>query len=118
MICCEDVTFSEMGEFKLIDLGVVIRVPKNHHSLLLPRSSTFKKYSILQANSIGLIDQDYCGENDFWMMPAVFLGKEEKKIKKGTRLCQFLLSETIKITSLEEFSPKEESRGGFGSTGA
>ncbi|MCJ8347121.1 deoxyuridine 5'-triphosphate nucleotidohydrolase [bacterium] len=117
LITAEDVSFSKIGEFKLVDLGVVIQVPKAHHSLLMPRSSTFKKHQVLQANSVGLIDQDYCGAQDFWKIPLVYFGEGLKTIPKGTRLCQFILQKTIQITSMEEFDPAQESRGGFGSTG-
>lgn len=117
LITAEDVTFNRMGEFKMVDLGVVIKVPVGNHSLLMPRSSTFKKHQVLQANSVGLIDQDYCGAEDFWKLPLVYLGRVKKTIPKGTRLCQFILQKTIKITSVEKFDPSVYSRGGLGSTG-
>jgi dUTP pyrophosphatase len=117
LVTAEEVSFSEMGEFKLIDLGVVIQVPEGHHSLLLPRSSTFKKYKILQGNSVGLIDNDYCGKDDYWRMPAVYMGKETMVIPAGTRISQFLLQNTVEISQVEEFEPGDDSRGGFGSTG-
>lgn len=117
LITVEDVSFSKVGEFKMVDLGVVIQVPQGHHSLLMPRSSTFKKHQVLQANSVGLIDEDYCGADDFWKMPLVYFGEGLKTIPKGTRLCQFVLQKTVQVTSVEEFNPSSESRGGFGSTG-
>lgn len=61
----EDVTL-EAGEFKLIPLGVAMTLPKGYEALVIPRSSTFKKYGIIQANSVGLIDETYCGNNDEW----------------------------------------------------
>ncbi|PCJ20551.1 MAG: deoxyuridine 5'-triphosphate nucleotidohydrolase [Candidatus Cloacimonadota bacterium] len=117
LITAEDISFSKIGEFKLVDLGVIIKVPKDHHSLLMPRSSTFKKHQVLQANSVGLIDEDYCGAKDFWKMPLVYFGEGTKIIPKGTRLCQLVLQKTTKITEVEDFVPTDDSRGGFGSTG-
>ena len=66
----EDVSL-EAGEFKLIPLGVAMMLPKGYEALVIPRSSTFKKYGIIQANSIGLIDETYCGNNDEWHFPCL-----------------------------------------------
>lgn len=117
LVCVEDVVFEGFGEFKLIDLGVVIQSPKGHHSLLMPRSSTFKKFGIIQANSVGLIDEDYCGKDDIWRFPAIYMRPEPIKIKAGTRIAQFILQKTVAIDSVSHFSPEDQSRGGFGSTG-
>ncbi len=117
LVSTEDVFFESSGDFKLIDLGVVIRVPEGFHSLLMPRSSTFYRYRIMQANSVGLIDRDYCGAEDWWRMPAVYLGREPLELPRGTRLAQFILQKTFPIDGVEEFSPEDTSRGGLGSTG-
>ena len=117
LVAVEDVVLEKMGQFCLIDLGVVIRPPDGCHSLLMPRSSTFSRYKVLQANSLGLIDDDYCGAQDWWKMPAVYLGEEKGVIPKGTRIAQFILNQTLPIKEVEEFQPETNSRGGFGSTG-
>ena len=54
------------GEYRLIRLGVAIELPKGYEALVVPRSSTFKNFGILQTNSIGVIDESYCGDNDEW----------------------------------------------------
>lgn len=117
LVCVETVSFKSFGEFKLIDLGVVIRPPKGHHSLLMPRSSTFKKFGIIQANSIGLIDEDYCGKDDYWRFPALYMRSEPTVIEAGTRIAQFILQKSIPIDVISAFAPDDRSRGGFGSTG-
>jgi dUTP pyrophosphatase len=117
LILAEDLVFEKSGQFCLADLGVVIRVPEGFHSFLIPRSGTFKKYHLLQANSIGLVDQDYCGPQDFWRMPLVYLGEERLELQKGLRLCQLVLQKTYFVTEFVPFEPGESSRGGFGSTG-
>ena len=117
LICVEDVTLNSFGQFQMIDLGVIIKPPKLHHSLLMPRSSTFKKYGIIQTNSIGLIDEDYCGPEDYWMFPSLYMRHDTTTIKSGTRLVQFILQKTIPIITSNEYIPKGYSRGGFGSTG-
>ena len=117
LICVEDFYFETTGQFRLLDLGVVIKPPSGYHSLLMPRSSTYKKFGLIQANSIGLIDEDYCGPSDYWRFPAIYLRAEPIEIKAGTRIAQFILQRTTPVTGLEEFEPAGDSRGGFGSTG-
>ena len=111
----EDVTL-KAGEFKLIPLGVAMVLPKGYEALVIPRSSTFKKYGIIQANSVGLIDETYCGNNDEWHFPAY--ATRNISIPKNTRICQFRIighQPTIDIVTITSLS--EINRGGFGSTG-
>ena len=111
----EDISL-EAGEFKLIPLGVAMMLPKGYEALLIPRSSTFKKYGIIQANSVGLIDETYCGNNDEWHFPAY--ATRNISIHKNTRICQFRIIEhqpSVGIVEVTELS--EINRGGFGSTG-
>lgn len=111
----EDVTL-KAGDFKLIPLGVAMKLPKGYEALVIPRSSTFKKYGIIQANSVGLIDESYCGNADEWHFPAY--ATRDIEIAKNTRLCQFRIIEHqssvgfVEVTELSEIN-----RGGFGSTG-
>lgn len=65
----EDFTIKS-GQFGMIDLGVSIELPEGYMALMMPRSSTFKKYGIIQTNSIGLIDESYKGDNDIYNMPV------------------------------------------------
>lgn len=111
----EDVTL-EVGEFKLIPLGVAMMLPKGYEALVIPRSSTFKKYGIIQANSVGLIDETYCGNNDEWYFPAY--ATRSVVIPKNTRICQFRIIKHQPIVVLIETEHLSDTdRGGFGSTG-
>lgn len=104
------------NHFYMIDLGVRIKVPAGYHAILAPRSSTFKKYGIIQTNSIGVIDETYCGEKDVWKMPVYCLG-EDSVIPAGTRIAQFRIIQnqpTCHINLVEKMG--DENRGGFGST--
>lgn len=74
-----DVTLTP-GNYYLLSLGISMKLPEGYHAIVIPRSSTFKKYGILQANSVGCIDNSYCGNNDVWMMP-VFIPLTEEDIK-------------------------------------
>lgn len=104
-------------EFKLISLGVSIELPKGYEAIVAPRSSTFKNYGIMMANSIGIIDNAYCGNNDVWKFPA--LATRSIMIPKGTRVCQFrLLQNSPSVEVIPVDSLENDDRGGFGSTGA
>ena len=116
-------------DFKLIPLGVAMKLPKGFIATPVSRSGTFKNYGIIQANSIGIIDNSYCGEEDEWKFPAI--SYRDTTINEGDRICQFeirlsqkatvwqklkwLLSSGVKIVEVEHLS--KNNRGGFGSTG-
>lgn len=111
----EDVEM-KAGEFKLLKLGVGIALPKGYEAIVAPRSSTFKNYGILQTNSIGVIDETYCGDNDQWLMPA--LAMRDTTIHKNDRICQFRIiahQPEHTITTVDHFSAPD--RGGIGSSG-
>ena len=59
------------GEFKLIPLGIAMHLPLGYEAHVVPRSSTFKNFKIIQTNSFGVIDESYCGDNDQWFFPAL-----------------------------------------------
>ena len=109
-------------EFKLLSLGVAMELPKGYEAHVVPRSSTFKKHGIIQANSMGIIDNSYCGDNDEWKFPAICLVENGTVIEKGTRICQFRIMKTMKnetggviLTKVEHLGNVD--RGGIGSTG-
>lgn len=104
------------GDFKLIHLGVAMQLPEGYEAHLVPRGSTFKKWGILQTNSIGIIDNSYCGPNDWWMMPAYAV--RDTVIKAGDKICQFRIVKQQEAIDFVEGSLADNSdRGGFGSTG-
>ena len=82
----EDVEM-KAGDFKLISLGVSMKLPPGHEALVIPRSSTFKNWGLIQTNHCGLIDNSYCGDDDVWMFPA--LATRDVLIEKNSRICQF-----------------------------
>lgn len=104
------------GQFKLIPLGVAMQLPAGYEALVAPRSSTFKNFGVLQANSLGVIDESYCGDSDQWMFPAYAV--RDTVIHLNDRICQFRV---IQHQPKLEFVPREHldspDRGGFGSTG-
>lgn len=134
LLTIDKTTFSSYSPFQLIDLNIALKLPKGFEAIVVPRSSTFMKHHILQANSVGVIDNSYCGDKDIWKFPAFFvnlLNVEEYTIPAGTRLCQFRIQPsqfatiwtkfkwifTQKLRFIEVERLEEKSRGGFGTTG-
>lgn len=103
-------------EFKLIPLGIAMQLPAGYEAHVIPRSSTFKNFGIIQVNSMGLIDESYCGDNDQWYFPAIALRKTT--ILANDRICQFrIMKHQPQIEFREVDNLNNESRGGIGSTG-
>lgn len=104
------------GEYTLIPLGIAVQLPDGYEAIIAPRSSSFKKFGVIQTNSIGVIDTSYCGNDDEWKW-AVF-AINTCHIKKGDRVCQFRIQRVMDSIEIEEVDDLEnESRGGFGSSG-
>lgn len=115
--------------FKIIPLNVAMKLPEGFEAIIAPRSSIYKNFGITCANSIGVVDNSYCGDNDWWGFPALIF--KRGTLKKGDRICQFriqlsqkatffqklkwLLSSKIKFEYVDNLS--NINRGGFGSTG-
>ncbi|MCC8081834.1 MAG: dUTP diphosphatase [Lachnospiraceae bacterium] len=104
------------GESALIPLGVAMELPEGYEAHIVPRSSTFKNYGILQTNSCGVIDGSYCGDEDMWRMPVY--ATRDTVIRENDRICQFRIMENQPEIVFDEVSfLSNDSRGGFGSTG-
>ncbi len=111
----EDVELKE-GEFRLIPLGVAMQLPEGYEAHIIPRSSTYKNFGIIQSNYMGLVDESYCGPNDWWYMPAIAL--RDTKICKNDRICQFRIEKHQPKLVFDEVSALTgKDRGGIGSTG-
>ena len=111
----EDVEI-KAGNYKMIPLGVAMELPKGYEALMLPRSSTFKKYGVILANSMGIIDESYCGDSDEWNFLAYAL--KDTVIPKNERICQFrIIEHQPPITIVEVETLGNKNRGGIGSTG-
>lgn len=104
------------GSDILIPLGVSMKLPEGYEAHIVPRSSTYLKYKIMQTNAMGIIDNSYSGDDDIWMMPV--LAFDETTIHKNDRICQFRIVKRmpeVELIEVEELGG--ENRGGFGSTG-
>ncbi len=111
----EDVEFHQ-GDFKLIPFGIAMELPQGYEAHVVPRSSTFKTWGLLQTNSMGVIDGSYCGDGDMWMMPVY--ATRDTVLHKGDRVAQFRImrnQSAIEFVEVEHLGGSD--RGGFGSTG-
>ena len=104
------------GDFKLISLGVSMELPKGYEAHIVPRSSTFKTWGIIQTNSMGIVDESYRGDSDIWKMPVY--ATRDTVIHKNDRICQFRIMEHQPTICFEEVNHLDGvERGGFGTTG-
>lgn len=104
------------GEFKLIPLGVAMELPAGYEAHVVPRSSTFKNFGIIQTNHQGVIDGSYCGDNDQWFMPVYAV--RDTQIRVNDRICQFrIMKNQPKLVFDEVVHLDHDDRGGHGSTG-
>lgn len=115
LYCAETMTL-HAGDFALVPLGVSMQLPEGYEARTAPRSSTFKRWGLLQANSVGIIDNSYCGTNDEWKLPVY--ATRDTVLEKGDRICQFRIFEIQPPIEFEECQTLSAvDRGGFGSTG-
>ena len=106
----------KMGDYKLISLGISMKLPEGYEAHIVPRSSTLKNFGVLQTNSYGVIDNSYSGTNDIWRFPA--LAMRDTVIHEGDRICQFRIEKkqpAVEFIEVDELDDTD--RGGFGSTG-
>ena len=104
------------GQYAMIPLGVAMKLPEGYEAHIVPRSSTYKNYGLIQTNHMGVVDESYCGDNDQWHMPVFAL--RDTVIHVNDRICQFRIMEhqpKIVFEQVEALSAPD--RGGFGSTG-
>ena len=114
---------------QMVPLGIAMQLPKGFEAVVNPRSSIFIKYGCILANSQGVIDNSYCGDNDEWKMNLIPLFPGI--IKAGERIAQFRIQPSQKATMWQKlrwlFSNGVElvyvnelgnpDRGGHGTTG-
>lgn len=105
------------GEFRLISLGVSMKLPEGYEAHIAPRSSSFSKWGFLQVNSVGVVDNSYSGTNDIWKLPVY--ATRDAVIEVNDRICQFRIMERMPQVTFREVAALDATdRGGFGSTGS
>jgi dUTP pyrophosphatase len=111
-----ETTELKQGEWKLIPLGIAVELPEGYESHIVPRSSTYKNFGIIQANHMGVVDNSYCGDNDWWYLSAIAM--RDTVVHQNDRICQFRIAEKqpeFDIEIVEQLNNAD--RGGIGSTG-
>ena len=104
------------GESRLIRLGIAVELPGGYEAHIVPRSSTYKNFGILQTNHFGVVDHSYCGDEDEWKYPV--LAMRDTEIHVNDRICQFrIMKNQPKLVFTEVEHLTGASRGGFGTTG-
>jgi len=112
----DDTIHLSPGDFKLVPLGIAVKLPIGYEAHLAPRSSTFKNWGVIQTNGVGIVDESYCGDGDQWFMPVY--ATRETTINRGDRICQFRIVQKMPIVNIIEAEKMEDkNRGGHGSTG-
>lgn len=115
-LCAAEEVYVKEGDCGLISLGISVELPKGYEMYIVPRSSTFKTWGLIQTNSMGIVDESFCGDNDIIRFP--YLATREIMVIPGDRICQFRIVEKQPELDFEEVEILgNEDRGGFGSTG-
>ena len=106
----------KQGEYRLISMGISVEIPKGYEMLIVPRSSAYKNFGILQTNAMGVVDESFCGDNDIIHMPI--LAMRDTEIHINDRIGQFrLMPHQPEVHFIEVDHLENEDRGGFGTTG-
>ena len=106
----------KQGEYRLISMGISVEIPKGYEMLIVPRSSAYKNFGILQTNAMGVVDESFCGDNDIIHMPI--LAMRDTEIHINARIGQFrLMPHQPEVHFIEVDHLDNEDRGGFGTTG-
>lgn len=104
------------GEWRLIPLGIVVKLPHGYEAHIVPRSSTFKNFGLIQANHFGVVDNSYSSNEDQWYFSAI--ASRDTTINKNDRICQFRIMQIQPTLIFDEVDDLgNNTRGGFGSTG-
>jgi dUTP pyrophosphatase len=105
------------GERKVLPSNLIIEVPEGHGLILASRSSTGKKKGLLMPNGIGVLDQDFHGPQDEMGILVYNFIDQPVSVERGERIAQAFIIPILKVEFDEVEQIKEDSRGGFGSTG-
>lgn len=115
LLAREDVVI-EAGEIALVPANVIIETPEGWMLIIVPRSSTPKRKCLAFPHSIGIIDNDFCGEEDELLLQVLNFSKEKSFVRRGEKIAQGIFVKVEKVIWQEKEQMDEKSRGGYGST--
>lgn len=117
LVLAEDVNLAP-GDYGMFSLGVSMELPEGYEAHLVPRSSTYKKWGVLQVNSPAIIDNSFCGNDDIWQW-LIYAPVKSVSIPKYTRVCQFrVVEKQLPFPIVEVNNLNNKARGGIGSSGS
>lgn len=115
LVTVEDIKLSP-GEFGMFSLGISMELPPGYEAHVAPRSSTYKKWGVLQVNTPAIIDNSFNGDDDVWHW-LIMSPVQEVFIPKYTRVCQFRVVKNQPVFPIVEVNKlNNNARGGYGST--
>jgi dUTP pyrophosphatase len=116
-ILCREGTTVQPKAIALIPSNFIVKVPEGYMLMIVPRSSTPRKKSLVMPHSVGILDNDYCGPDDELMVQVYNFSDKPVEVDRGEKIAQgiFVKVDKAKWEEVDEMS--EKSRGGFGSTG-
>jgi dUTP pyrophosphatase len=107
---------AKAGDYGCASLGFAAQLPQGYEANIVARSSTFKRYGLIQTNCFAVVDEDYCGNSDIWLWP--WYATRDISIPAGTRVCQFRINKKQPTLLFDEVANLDNpNRSGFGSTG-
>ena len=99
-------------------LGFTAELPHGYEAIVAARSSLTKNFGVMSINGIGIIDENYCGDSDEWLLPVICINPKGTTIPAGSRVAQFRIIKHqpfIIFNIVDKMNNKN--RGGYGSTG-
>jgi len=115
-IIARETTKVPSKEIKLVPGNIIVEVPKGYMLMVASRSSTPKKKGLTPPHGLGIIDHDYCGEQDEIKIQVYNFTNDSVIVERGEKIAQGVFIKIDKLSWEEVDSMSENSRGGFGST--
>lgn len=100
-----------------VPLNVAMETPLEHFTLIVARSSTHKK-GLMLANGIGVVDPDYCGDEDEFRAAYYNFTDKPVRVDRGERIAQGMFVKFVRAEWDEVDKLENKTRGGFGTTGS
>jgi dUTP diphosphatase len=115
-LCTAEAADIAPGEIALVGTGLVFATPPGWCLLVCLRSSTPRKFGVIQPHAVGIIDEDYLGPADELRLQLLNFTRLPTHIPEGSRIAQGVFVRADRA-QWSVHDPGKGSRGGFGSTG-
>lgn len=112
LICRESATI-EPGKIIGVPQNIALAVPTGYVLLMFIRSSTPQRRGLVLANSVGVIDPFYCGDNDENLAFFLNITDQPVHIEAGEKLVQGMIIKTQPIEWQEVEKMPADGHGGY-----